>query len=113
MTMITLLRPACSCGDVTQLQLPADSADLVFSNWLLMYLSDDEVSALAHGMLSWVAEGCSVFFRESCFRQSGDRQRNNNPTHYRCIVNMQALIHRRKAAYIVCSRLMTSFLQHQ
>lgn len=25
-----------------------------------------------------------MFFRESCFRQSGDKQRKDNPTHYRC-----------------------------
>ena len=25
-----------------------------------------------------------MFFRESCFRQSGDKARKNNPTHYRC-----------------------------
>lgn len=30
-----------------------------------------------------VKEGGTVFFRESCFRQSGDRARKNNPTHYR------------------------------
>lgn len=24
-----------------------------------------------------------LFFRESCFRQSGDKKRGNNPTHYR------------------------------
>lgn len=48
-----------------------------------MYLSDDEVAALARKMLLWVAEGGHVFFRESCFRQSGDKSRKNNPTHYR------------------------------
>lgn len=47
----------CRCGDVTELQLPPNSADLVFSNWLLMYLSDEEVSALAVNMLQWVS-GC-------------------------------------------------------
>ncbi len=33
------------CADVTALDLkiPEASADIVFSNWLLMYLSDDEV----------------------------------------------------------------------
>ncbi len=31
-----------------------------------------------------VVEGGIVFFRESCFRQSGDKARKNNPTHYRC-----------------------------
>ncbi len=29
------------CGDATQLSLPVASADIVFSNWLLMYLSDE------------------------------------------------------------------------
>jgi phosphoethanolamine N-methyltransferase len=30
-----------------------------------------------------VKEGGTIFFRESCFRQSGDAKRSNNPTHYR------------------------------
>ena len=71
------------CGDVTELRLGAASADVVFSNWLLMYLSDEEVAALAGHMLEWLDEGGCVFFRESCFRQSGDRARGANPTHYR------------------------------
>lgn len=34
------------CADVTSpdLDFPAESVDLIFSNWLLMYLSDKEVS---------------------------------------------------------------------
>ncbi|KFM27020.1 Phosphoethanolamine N-methyltransferase [Auxenochlorella protothecoides] len=71
------------CGDATELDLPAGCADLVFSNWLLMYLADDEVAKLAHNMLTWVKVGGTVFFRESCFRQSGDKARGSNPTHYR------------------------------
>jgi hypothetical protein len=33
------------CADVTspELKIPRASVDLVFSNWLLMYLSDEEV----------------------------------------------------------------------
>jgi hypothetical protein len=33
------------CADVTspELKIPRASIDLVFSNWLLMYLSDEEV----------------------------------------------------------------------
>jgi phosphoethanolamine N-methyltransferase len=34
---------------------PAASYDVVFSNWLLMYLSDEEVEALAVKALSWVS----------------------------------------------------------
>lgn len=30
-----------------------------------------------------VEEDGIVFFRESCFRQSGDKARKSNPTHYR------------------------------
>lgn len=71
------------CGDATELRLPANSTDVVFSNWLLMYLSDKEVQELAQNMLIWLTEGGHVFFRESCFRQSGDKARKNNPTHYR------------------------------
>eukprot|EP00195_Chlamydomonas_chlamydogama_P009443 CAMPEP_0202891214 /NCGR_PEP_ID=MMETSP1392-20130828/1330_1 /ASSEMBLY_ACC=CAM_ASM_000868 /TAXON_ID=225041 /ORGANISM="Chlamydomonas chlamydogama, Strain SAG 11-48b" /LENGTH=497 /DNA_ID=CAMNT_0049574899 /DNA_START=74 /DNA_END=1567 /DNA_ORIENTATION=+ len=73
----------CLTADVTELQLPPGSVDIVFSNWLLMYLNDREVQDLANRMLSWVGEDGCVFLRESCFRQSGDRQRNFNPSHYR------------------------------
>ena len=34
-------------------------------------------------LVTQVGEGGVVFFRESCFRQSGDKQRRTNPTHYR------------------------------
>jgi phosphoethanolamine N-methyltransferase len=40
--------------DVTCLQLPPASYDVVFTNWLLMYLSDEEVEDLAQRMLTWV-----------------------------------------------------------
>lgn len=71
------------CGDVTELRLPEASADIVFSNWLLMYLSDDEIINLASNALKWLDHDGVVFFRESCFRQSGDKARGSNPTHYR------------------------------
>eukprot|EP00208_Stichococcus_sp_RCC1054_P004429 CAMPEP_0206143654 /NCGR_PEP_ID=MMETSP1473-20131121/21348_1 /ASSEMBLY_ACC=CAM_ASM_001109 /TAXON_ID=1461547 /ORGANISM="Stichococcus sp, Strain RCC1054" /LENGTH=557 /DNA_ID=CAMNT_0053539161 /DNA_START=40 /DNA_END=1714 /DNA_ORIENTATION=+ len=70
-------------ADATMLQLEAASYDVVFSNWLLMYLSDKEVAKLAADSLSWVKDGGLIFFRESCFRQSGDAKRGANPTHYR------------------------------
>jgi len=70
-------------GDVTELDLPEGSCDVIFTNWLLMYLGDKEVQDLANSMLRWVSPGGVVFFRESCFRQSGDKPRKDNPTHYR------------------------------
>jgi hypothetical protein len=35
-------------------------------------------------LLLQLAPGGVLFFRESCFRPSGDRPRKGNPTHYRC-----------------------------
>ncbi|CAD7698098.1 unnamed protein product [Ostreobium quekettii] len=69
--------------DVTATERPAQSTDVVFSNWLLMYLSDREVEILASKMLIWLSVGGICFFRESCFQQSGDRRRKQNPSHYR------------------------------
>ncbi|CAK9182526.1 unnamed protein product [Ilex paraguariensis] len=73
------------CADVTSpdLNFSAESMDLIFSNWLLMYLSDKEVEDLAGRMVKWLKVGGFIFFRESCFHQSGDHKRKNNPTHYR------------------------------
>ncbi|XP_057204825.1 phosphoethanolamine methyltransferase isoform X2 [Triplophysa rosa] len=70
-------------ADVTKLDFPKHSFDLVFSNWLLMYLSDHELRSLAEKMLNWLRPGGHLFFRESCFHQSGDSKRDFNPTHYR------------------------------
>lgn len=73
------------CADVTSpdLNISAESMDLIFSNWLLMYLSDKEVENLVERMVKWLKVGGFIFFRESCFHQSGDCKRKNNPTHYR------------------------------
>ncbi|KAM7267532.1 hypothetical protein ACFE04_009698 [Oxalis oulophora] len=73
------------CADVTSpnLKIPDESIDMIFSNWLLMYLSDQEVEDLAAKMVKWLKPGGYIFFRESCFHQSGDSKRKYNPTHYR------------------------------
>ena len=41
-------------ADATELVLPPGSVDVLFSNWLLMYLSDAEVAKLASDALAWV-----------------------------------------------------------
>jgi hypothetical protein len=41
---------------------PACSYDVVFSNWLLMYLSDEEVEALAVKILGWVSHPALVTY---------------------------------------------------
>ncbi|XP_040184807.1 phosphomethylethanolamine N-methyltransferase-like isoform X2 [Rana temporaria] len=70
-------------ADVAQLELPDNSYDFVFSNWLFMYLNDTELMALIQKMLGWLKPGGYLFFRESCFYQSGDAERTFNPTVYR------------------------------
>ncbi|XP_068653290.1 phosphoethanolamine N-methyltransferase-like [Aristolochia californica] len=73
------------CADVTspELQFDPESMDLIFSNWLFMYLSDTEVEKLVERIVKWLKVDGYIFFRESCFHQSGDCKRRNNPTHYR------------------------------
>ncbi|KAL3570764.1 hypothetical protein D5086_028013 [Populus alba] len=73
------------CADVTSpdLNISEGSVDLIFSNWLLMYLSDKEVENLVEMMVKWLKVDGFIFFRESCFHQSGDSKRKYNPTHYR------------------------------
>lgn len=49
------------------------SFDFIFSNWLLMYLSDEELKSIVEKMLSWLRPGGFLFFRESCNHRSGNR----------------------------------------
>lgn len=72
------------CEDVTKLSLPSTSYDLIFSNWLLMYFGDVEVQQFAMNALKWMKPYGHLFFRESCFKKSGDVvSPSSNPTHYR------------------------------
>lgn len=71
-------------ADVTELELPSDKKfDVIFSNWLLMYLSDDEIKELTRKMLTWLKDGGYLFVRESCFHPSGNIKLGSNPTFYR------------------------------
>lgn len=74
------------CQDVTKLDLEGQDGefDLIFINWLLMYLSDTEIRTLATKMLKSTQADGHVFFRESCYGQSGNAKRcSGNPTQYR------------------------------
>ncbi|XP_061690357.1 phosphoethanolamine methyltransferase isoform X1 [Syngnathoides biaculeatus] len=70
-------------ADVTKLEFPPNSVDFIFSNWLLMYLSDEEMQMLLKKMLRWLRPTGTLFFRESCNHRSGDCKREFNPTCYR------------------------------
>lgn len=70
-------------GDVMKLELPERGVDVVFSNWLYMYLNDAECLKLFGKILGWLREGGHLFLRESCYKPSGDVKRSSNPTFYR------------------------------
>ena len=75
------------CADVASLQLRDNSKDFIFSNWLMMYLNDDEVRSLAEKTYQCLSPGGYVFFRESCEGgPSGDKKRSFNPTFYRSLL---------------------------
>mmetsp|Transcript_16641 Transcript_16641/g.46441 ORF Transcript_16641/g.46441 Transcript_16641/m.46441 type:complete len:331 (+) Transcript_16641:352-1344(+) len=71
------------CSNVMSCDYEANSFDIVFSNWLLMYLSNSDAKTLIQKILTWLTPNGKLFFRESCFGQSGDRKRKTNPTNYR------------------------------
>jgi len=47
---------------------------------------------LTSRMLQWLKPGGCFFFRESCFRPSGNMKRTTNPTHYRAPTDYNELI---------------------
>jgi phosphoethanolamine N-methyltransferase len=80
------------CADATKVEFPPNSFDVIFMNWLLMYLDDTEVNNLFKKFLSWLPENGYLFFRESCFHRSGNKDRSFNPTFYRTPADYKALI---------------------
>lgn len=74
------------CQDVKTLELPDNSVDVVFSNWLFMYLNDEEVTTVFSRMVRWLRPGGHVFLRESCDAPSSTslvKDMGENPTIYR------------------------------
>ncbi|ESO87855.1 hypothetical protein LOTGIDRAFT_219756 [Lottia gigantea] len=110
------------CQDVTKMELPDASVDIVFSNWLFMYLEDDEVQLVYNKMLRWLKEGGHVFIRESCNRQSGNKPRQNNPTNYREDIKYDAMFSAANIPYdethnygfdLVFSTAVVTYIKHK
>ncbi|KAH7727311.1 Protein PMT-1 a [Aphelenchoides avenae] len=66
------------------------SVNLVFTNWLLMYLSDEEVLHFMNNAIRWLRPGGYLHLRESCSEPSTGRSKTTmhssaeaNPTRYR------------------------------
>ena len=70
--------------DVMKLSFPRHSFDLVFSNWLLMYLSEAQVEEIIERFACWLKPGGLSFFRESCVCSSGGKPESpSSPASYR------------------------------
>ena len=54
------------CSDVMNLSFNNNSFDLIFCNWLLIYLDDHEVARLFERVNRWLQADGALFFRESC-----------------------------------------------
>ncbi|GFU03740.1 phosphoethanolamine N-methyltransferase [Nephila pilipes] len=79
-------------ADVLDLQLPPKRFGTIFSNWLFMYLTDQECVSLLQKILQWLDDDGWLFFRESCFHSSGNMSRTTNPTFYRTPADYASLL---------------------
>lgn len=80
-------------GEASALEIDTNSIDLVFTNWLMMYLTDGEVINFLKHTLDWLKVGGIMHIRESCSEPSKRKssacapttvdQNDENPTHYR------------------------------
>ncbi|KAK0395199.1 hypothetical protein QR680_001169 [Steinernema hermaphroditum] len=77
-------------GDAVNLVLDNNSVDLVFTNWLMMYLSDNEVLEFLNNAIRWLRPNGYLHLRESCSEPSTGRSKSTmhsttdaNPTSYR------------------------------
>ncbi|XP_067121684.1 uncharacterized protein [Centruroides vittatus] len=79
-------------ADVTELEFSAKKFDMVFSNWLFMYLNDKECVSLVQKVIKWLKPDGYLFIRESCYKSSGGIKRSTNPTFYRSPATYNALL---------------------
>jgi phosphoethanolamine N-methyltransferase len=82
------------CANAAKLDLEPENCDLVFTNWLLMYLTDVEVVDFLVTVLHWLTPNGWLHLRESCSESSKrtSDKADENPTHYRHICQYLALI---------------------
>jgi len=98
------------CGDAAHLDLEPENCDFVFTNWLLMYLTDVEVCHFLESVLLWLTPNGYLHFRESCSESSKRTitQSNDpsNPTHYRHICQYLTLLEKIRVRDHKTGRLM-------
>lgn len=71
-------------ANVMDLYFENDQFDLIFSNWLFMYLTDSDLLLLKSRFDQWLVPGGCLFFRESCLTNSqGQRPDPDGQVFYR------------------------------
>lgn len=72
-------------ADATKMDFGKEAHDVVFLNWLLLYLSDEEVKSVLERILAALTDDGVLFIRESCNHTIGDRKREFDPSRFRNI----------------------------
>ncbi len=80
------------CADVMHLELEKHSLDVVFFNWLLMYLEDSEMKVLMQKISDWLRPGGYLFFRESCALKTARGKKSDYYVTYRSLSDYDKLI---------------------
>eukprot|EP00210_Caulerpa_lentillifera_P008511 g8118.t1 len=70
-------------ADATKMDFGKKSQDVIFVNWLLQYLTDEEVMSTLERILAALTDDGVFFFRESCHRGIGNRERDFDTTRFR------------------------------
>lgn len=66
-----------SCADAHDLDYPDETFDFIFINWLFLYFSDEELSSYFEKLSSWLKPHGHLFFRESCFHDIRNYERED------------------------------------
>ena len=79
------------CCDAMDASFSPHEFDLIFISWLMIYLTDKEVSLLSERIALWLKPGGHLFFRESCAPTSRRAAYKNYYAHYRSMVDYHRL----------------------
>ena len=71
-------------NDVMSFKFKENQYDLIFINWLMMYLEDEDLLVLKKHLLNSLKPNGYLFFRESCFYEKKTKK-NNYYANYRPI----------------------------
>jgi len=70
-------------SDANDLRFSSNSMDFIFANWLLMYLTDEQLDKFAERLFEWISPYGHLFFRESCESSISGVHGVGNPVRYR------------------------------